>query len=98
MVPPSKPGNPSESAKPTSRDDEDMSTSTKSRTVADEVRLRFDRELWALTPSRRENTVALIAALTLVESWEQIRRTHDHSPVQTRQACAGGIDRLLPST
>lgn len=65
---------------------------------ADQVRHHFDTELQTLRPSRREDTVAAIAALTSVESWEQFRRSHDRSPTQTRRAWSSAIDRILPET
>lgn len=66
--------------------------------MADQVRRHFDAELRTLTPTRREDTVAAIAALTSVESWEQFRRNHDRTPVQTRRAWNSAIDRILPDT
>ncbi|MDZ7732694.1 MAG: TetR/AcrR family transcriptional regulator [Acidimicrobiia bacterium] len=66
------------------------------RALADQVRLHFDAELGELTPARREDTVAAIAVLTSVESWEQFRRSHDRKPARIRRAWTEAIDRLLP--
>jgi AcrR family transcriptional regulator len=66
--------------------------------MADQIRRHFDAELRTLGPARREDTVATIAALTSVESWEQIRRSHDRTPAQTRRAWSDAIDRILPAT
>lgn len=65
--------------------------------MADQIRRHFDAELQTLSTSRREDTVAAIAVLTSVESWEQFRRSHDRTPAQTRRAWHSAIDRILPS-
>lgn len=64
--------------------------------MADQIQRHFDAELETLSPTRREDTVAAIAALTSVESWEQFRRSHRRTPAQTRRAWTRAIDRLLP--
>ena len=64
--------------------------------MTDQVRRQFDEELRSLTPASRDDTVATIATLTSVESWEQFRHNHDCSPAQTRRAWSAAIDRLLP--
>ena len=64
--------------------------------MAGQIRRQFDTELQKLSPARREDTVAVIAALTSVESWEQFRRSHGRSPTQTRRAWNGAIDQILP--
>ena len=65
--------------------------------MADQIRRHFDTELLTLSPTRRDDTVATIAALTSVETWDQFRRTHGRTPAQTRRAWAGAIDRMLPT-
>jgi AcrR family transcriptional regulator len=65
-------------------------------TMTDQIRRHFGAELQALGPTRREDTVAAIAVLTSVESWEQFRRSHDRTPAQARRAWIDAIDRLLP--
>ena len=64
--------------------------------MADQIQRHFRAELETLSPNRREDTVASIAALTSVESWEQFRRSHGRTPAQTRRAWTSAIDRLLP--
>ena len=64
--------------------------------MADQVQRHFRAELERLSPNRREDTVAAIAVLTSVESWEQFRRSHGRTPAQTRRAWTSAIDRLLP--
>ncbi len=64
--------------------------------MADQVRRHFDTELRTLTPARRHDAVAAIAALTSVESWEQFRCSHGRSPAQVRRAWSTAVDRLLP--
>ena len=66
------------------------------RALADQVRLHFDDELRPLTPARRDDTVAAIAALTSIESWDQFRHSQRRSSAQTRRAWVDAIDRLLP--
>ena len=66
--------------------------------MADQIRRHFDAELHTLRPTRREDAVAAVAALTSVESWEQFRRTHRRTPAQTRRAWNSAIDRLLPDS
>ena len=64
--------------------------------MADQIRRHFDAELRTLTPTRIEDTVATIAALTSVETWEQFRRSHGRTAAQTRRAWIDAIDRILP--
>ncbi len=66
--------------------------------MADQIRRHFDTELRTLTPTRREDAVATIAALTSVESWEQFRCNHDRTPAQTRRAWNTALDQVLPQT
>jgi len=63
--------------------------------MSDQVRKHFAPELRALTPARRDEAVALIAMITSVESWEQLRNSHRRSPLQTRRAWARAIGALL---
>ena len=66
-------------------------------TLADQIRRHFDAELLTLSPTRQDDTVATIAALTSVETWDQFRLTHGRTPAQTRRAWAGAIERILPT-
>ncbi len=68
------------------------------RVQADQIRLHFDDELRELTPTRRENTVAAIAVLTSVESWQQFRRNHERTANQTRRALVDALDCILPTS
>jgi AcrR family transcriptional regulator len=63
--------------------------------MANEIRENFAPELRALTPAQRDDTVAVIASLTSVESWEQFRHAYGRSPLQTRRAWARTIDAVL---
>ncbi|NQY57276.1 MAG: TetR/AcrR family transcriptional regulator [Ilumatobacteraceae bacterium] len=65
---------------------------------ADQTQRHFDPELRQLSPARRENLVAMVAVLTSVESWEQLRRSHERTPAQTKRAWNDAIDELLPAT
>ncbi len=69
---------------------------TARQTMADQIRLHFDTELQALSRSERDDTVAAIASVTSVESWEQFRRSFGLSPTQTRRAWSRAVDQLLP--
>jgi AcrR family transcriptional regulator len=64
--------------------------------MADQIRHHFDPEVQTLSPTRREDTVATIAALTSVEAWEQFRRSHGRTSTQTRRAWNAAIDQILP--
>lgn len=66
------------------------------RFLANQARAHFVPELDTLTPARRDDVVAAIAVLTSVESWDQYRRSHDHTPAQMRRAWSAALDRLLP--
>lgn len=65
------------------------------KSMADQIRVHFGDELDALTPALREDAVATIAALTSVESWEQLRHASGRSPAQTQRAWARTIHRIL---
>ncbi|MEO1057739.1 MAG: TetR/AcrR family transcriptional regulator [Actinomycetota bacterium] len=66
--------------------------------MSKQVGRHFDLELQTLSPSRREDVVATIAALTSVETWQQFRHSHRRTPTQTRRAWSSAIDLLLPGT
>ena len=66
--------------------------------MADQIQHHFATELATLSPSGRADTVAAIAVLTSVESWEQFRRSHGRTPAQTRRAWSSAIGRLLPGS
>ena len=61
-----------------------------------QIRRHFEPELQTLGPTRRDDTVATIAALTSVESWEQFRRSRGRTPAQTRRAWNNAIRHILP--
>ncbi|MEM9745075.1 MAG: TetR/AcrR family transcriptional regulator [Actinomycetota bacterium] len=66
------------------------------RTVqADQVRNYFEADLAAHGPARCDDIAAAIAVLTSVESWEQFRRSHGRSPLQTRRAWRGALAGIL---
>jgi AcrR family transcriptional regulator len=65
--------------------------------MTDQIGRHFCDELGTLSPTRRQDTVATIATLTSVESWEQFRRIHGRTPAQTRRAWSFAIDRILPA-
>ncbi|MEM9041831.1 MAG: TetR/AcrR family transcriptional regulator [Actinomycetota bacterium] len=62
---------------------------------ADQVRSYFDAELLVHGPARRDDIVAAIAVLTSVESWQQFRRSHGRSPLQTRRAWRDALVKIL---
>ena len=63
-------------------------------TLADQLSEHFAAELAGLRPNRRRELVALVAALTSYESWEQLRRQGlDRAAVG--RAMRLGVDRLL---
>ena len=63
--------------------------------MAGQIREHFASELREHSQSRRDERVALIAMLTSVESWEQLRNVYGLSPQQTRRAWTQAIDALL---
>jgi AcrR family transcriptional regulator len=66
--------------------------------MLDQVREHFAPELQARTAAQRDETAALIATITSVESWEQLRSTYGRSPLQTRRAWARAIRALLSTS
>ncbi|MEM8620533.1 MAG: TetR/AcrR family transcriptional regulator [Actinomycetota bacterium] len=66
--------------------------------LAEQVRRHFDPELRQLSPAHCDDVVAMVAVLTSVESWEQLRRSHERTPAQTRRAWNDAVDELLPPT
>lgn len=63
--------------------------------MVEQVREHFAPELDAYSAARRDETAMLIAMITSVESWEQLRRTCGRSAPQTRRAWTRAIDALL---
>jgi len=63
--------------------------------MAEQVREHFAPELQERSAARRDDTAALIAMITSVESWEQFRNTYGRSPLQTRRAWTQAIESLL---
>lgn len=63
-------------------------------TLADQLSEHFAAELGGMRPSRRRELVAVIAALTSYEAWEQLRRQGlDRDAVG--RALRTGVERLL---
>lgn len=63
-------------------------------TLSDQLSEHFAAELMGLRPSRRRELVAVVAALTSYESWEQLRRQGlDRAAVG--RALRTGVERLL---
>lgn len=63
-------------------------------TMADQLSEHFAAELAGLRPVARRERVALVAALTSYESWEQLRRQGlDHAAVA--RALRVGVERLV---
>ena len=65
------------------------------RTMADQTRHHFDQEIANLTDAEADDTIALIASMTSVESWEHYRRAFGRSPQQTRRAWVRGLQAIL---
>lgn len=63
-------------------------------TLADQLSEHFAVELRAVGPARRGELVALVAALTSYESWEQLRR-HGLGPAAVGRALRLGVERLV---
>ena len=66
--------------------------------LADQVRRQFGHELDRLSPAPRDDTVAAVASLTSVESWEYQCRSLGRSNTQIRRTWTDALDRLLPTT
>ena len=61
----------------------------------DQVHEHFAPELRERPAARRDDAAMLIAMITSVESWEQLRKTYGRSPLQTRHAWTRAIEALL---
>lgn len=68
---------------------------TVRRVMAQEARKHFAPEISTLTEAEAEDTVALIASVTSVESWEHFRRAFERSPQQTQRAWVRGVEAIL---
>lgn len=65
--------------------------------LADQLRRQFAPELASLRPAPRRELVAVLAALTSFESWDQLdEQGLDRSQIQ--RVLRSSIDRLLPPT
>ncbi|MEM9513882.1 MAG: TetR/AcrR family transcriptional regulator [Actinomycetota bacterium] len=65
--------------------------------MANQINRHFDVELQTLSTARRDDTVATIAALTSVETWQQFRHSYGRTATQTRRAWSTAIAALLPT-
>ena len=65
-------------------------------TLVDQIGEHFSAELLGLRPQRRRELIALVAALTSYESWEQLRRQGFDRDALGR-AMRSGVERLLRS-
>lgn len=65
--------------------------------LADQVRTTFAHETTGSSPSRSADLVAVIDALTSLESWDVMRKTHARSRAQIARAWAQGISALVGS-
>jgi TetR/AcrR family transcriptional regulator, regulator of autoinduction and epiphytic fitness len=65
--------------------------------LADQVRSTFAYETAGSSPSRSADLVAVIDALTSLESWDVMRKTHARSRAQIARAWAQGISALVGS-
>ena len=63
--------------------------------LADQVRSTFAHETDGSTPGRSADLVAVIDALTSLESWDVMRKTHARSRPQIARAWAQGIRALV---
>lgn len=63
--------------------------------LADQVRATFAPETADATPGRTADLIAIIDALTSLESWDVMHKTHSRSPVQIRRAWEQGIAALV---
>jgi len=66
--------------------------------MVDQVREHFAPELRERSAARRDDAAMLIATITSVESWEQLRNTCGRSPSQTRRAWTRAIEALLDTS
>jgi AcrR family transcriptional regulator len=65
--------------------------------LADQVRTSFAAETAGSSPARAADLVAVIDALTSLESWDVMRKTHARSRAQIARAWAQGINALVGS-
>ncbi|HSP28240.1 MAG TPA: TetR/AcrR family transcriptional regulator [Ilumatobacteraceae bacterium] len=65
--------------------------------LADQVRTTFAHETAGSSPARAADLVAVIDALTSLESWDVMRKTHARSRSQIARAWAQGIRALVGS-
>ena len=65
------------------------------RAMADQTRHHFAPEIAQRTEAEADDTIALIASMTSVESWEHYRRAFGRSPQQTRRAWVRGLEAIL---
>jgi TetR/AcrR family transcriptional regulator, regulator of autoinduction and epiphytic fitness len=63
--------------------------------LADQVRATFATETATSSPGRTADLVAVIDALTSLESWDVMRKTHSRSRVQIAQSWQHGIRALI---
>ena len=63
--------------------------------LADQVRRIFEPEVWAASPARVADLVAVIDALTSLEAWDVMGRTHARSRTQIARTWQRGIDALV---
>lgn len=63
--------------------------------LADQVRATFAVETAGRTPARAADLVAVIDALTSLESWDVMRKTHSRSRAQIARAWRRGIAALI---
>jgi AcrR family transcriptional regulator len=64
-------------------------------TLADQVRLTFATETAGSTPGRSADLVAVVDALTSLESWDVMRKTHARSRAQITRVWKQGISALI---
>ena len=64
-------------------------------TLADQVRLTFATETEGSTPGRTADLVAVVDALTSLESWDVMRKTHARSRTQIARVWSQGISALI---
>jgi AcrR family transcriptional regulator len=63
--------------------------------LADQVRGLFDEEVAGSTPAGAADLVASIDALTALESWDVMRKTHGRSRQQIAHAWTRGVSALI---
>ena len=63
--------------------------------LADQVRVTFASETATSSPARTADLVAVIDALTSLEAWDVMRKTHSRSRAQIARAWEHGIRALI---